>query len=110
MTGNQVQVDLAALQALNQFTDHSQQEQANTSSTHSQRNVGVVQAGLAGTVRSAALSVGQERDDAWRHVHDGNQLLVQNNSQALGAYGDGQDSAHSAMSQQSYGAAGVINP
>lgn len=110
MAGNQVQVDFAALQSLTNFTDNSQHDQANTSLSYSQRSSDTMQAGLAGTVRSAALAVGQDRDDNWQKVHSGNQVLVENNGRALNAYGDGQDGARSAMGQQSYGTTSVINP
>jgi len=110
MAGNQVVVDFASLQSLTSFTESSQQDQANASSSYSQRASDTVSTGLAGTVRNAAVSVGQERDGHWRQTQDGNQRLVDNNRRAAAQYGDGQDSAHSAMTRTSYGTGSVINP
>jgi hypothetical protein len=110
MTGNQVQVDISALQSLTSFTESSQQDQASASSSFSQRTSDTVSTGLAGTVRNAAASVGQERDGHWRQTHDGNQRLVDNNRRATTQFSDGQDSAHSAMSRANYGTGSVINP
>jgi hypothetical protein len=110
MAGNQVVVDFAALQSLTSFTESSQQDQANASSSYSQRASDTVSTGLAGTVRNAATSVGQERDGHWRQTHDGNQHLVDNNRRAATHYSDGQDSAHSAMTRTSYGTGSAINP
>ncbi len=110
MAGNQVVVDFAALQSLTSFTESSQQDQANASSSYSQRASDTVSTGLAGTVRNAAASVGQERDGHWRTTQDGNQRLVDNNRRAATQYNDGQDNAHSAMTRANYGTGSVINP
>ena len=110
MTGNQLSVDFAAVQSLTSFTESSQQDQANASSSFSQRTSDTVSTGLAGTVRNAAASVGQERDGHWRQTHDGNQRLVDNNRRVVTQYSDGEDSAHSAMTRSSYGTGSVINP
>jgi hypothetical protein len=110
MAGNQLSVDFAAVQSLTSFTESSQQDQANASSSFSQRTSDTVSTGLAGTVRNAAESVGQERDGHWRQTHDGNQRLVDNNRRAVTQYSDGQDSAHNAMTRTSYGTGSVINP
>lgn len=110
MAGNQLNVDFASLQSLTSFTESSQQDQANASSSYSQRASDTVSTGLAGTVRNAASSVGQERDGHWRQTQAGNEQVPHNNRQALTHYIDGQDSAHSAMTRTSYGTGSVINP
>jgi hypothetical protein len=110
MAGNQVQVDLAALQALTNFTDNSQREQDSARTGSTQRSSGLVQEGLAGRVQHTAEAAVQAGSDHWGQVRGGNEALVTNNIQAGRAYNDGLDSADSAMNKQSYGTSSVINP
>lgn len=110
MPGNQLQGNLGEIQSLINATHSIQQDQHSTSTAFSQRTSDTVQSGLAGTVRNAASSVGQERDVHWRQTYDGNQRLVDNGSRALRVNSDGQDSAHNAMIRTGYGTGSVINP
>lgn len=110
MAGNQVAVDFAALQSLISFTESGQRDQANASSSYSERAADMMSTGLAGTVRNAAQSVAQERDGHWRTTQDGNARIPETNRGALRHYINGQDTAHSAMTKANYGTGSVINP
>lgn len=110
MAGNQVQVILSEMQNLINATHSSQQDQHSARTAYTQRGSDRNQSGLAGTVRNAATSVGNEGAGHWQQTAAGNQRLVDNGTRGLRAYSDGQDNAHSAMSRASYSLGTVINP
>lgn len=111
MTWNgQVNIHLDAVQSMLKNADGLLDEAAGINSNHANVTSGLVEGGLGGVVKNAAVNVGQEREGAFNSLHQRNtQVLYQNPSTAVQHYASGQDNAHRAMNVNVYSSGGAID-